>query len=309
MSAASDAPDELDATTERPRNARAEVRLRALTSEDVAWLIGLDAEGAQFTHAHGWEPEKLAAALDEGVYASDDRWGWAIVVDGEAAGAAFVTDLTSGDGVMDIRVAASFRGRGVGREVLRQLADHHFADQPRLRRLEGRTHEHNVPMQRAFNAAGFRMEARYRDSFEHGEGRYASEWGYALTRSDWEAGRHRADEHGYDLHGLTFVVDDVTAADADVPVSTLYKFLQEGRRVFARYRGGDVTLGELGGTIVGDVLRYVYVHDLDTDDGVLVRTGAGRSRVQRRQDGRLEVVNEWTGDDGRTGQHVLVERR
>jgi RimJ/RimL family protein N-acetyltransferase len=109
---------------------------------------------------------------------------------------------------MTIRIAAHLRGRGVGREVLRQLADHHFAASPHLNRLAGRAHERNVPMQRAFNAAGFRMEARYRESYRGGDGPPASEWGYALTRSDWDAGRHRADAHGYDLHGITLEIEE-----------------------------------------------------------------------------------------------------
>ena len=62
--------------------------------------------------------------------------------------------MSTGTGTMHIRISARYRGRGVGREVLRQLADHHFAEDPQVQRLEGRAHENNVPMQRAFNAAG-----------------------------------------------------------------------------------------------------------------------------------------------------------
>lgn len=288
-----------------------EVHLRMMTSEDAPWLCEVDRTSTtNLARGRGWEAEKLAAELDEGVWASDDLWGWAIIVDGEPAGYAYVEGMSTGTGTMHIRISARYRGRGVGREVLRQLADHHFAEDAQVQRLEGRAHENNVPMQRAFNAAGFRMEARYRDSYLQPDGRYASEWGYALTRADWEAGRHRADDAGYDLHGLTFQVEEILEDEPKVATTEmLFKFLQEGRRAIARYAGGDITEGELAGILVNDVLVYRYVHDHDGPKGHQVITGSGRSRIQRRQDGRLEVVNDWTDDSGRHGKTFLVERR
>ncbi|MBW3661816.1 MAG: GNAT family N-acetyltransferase [Actinobacteria bacterium] len=287
----------------------AEVRLRMLTAGDVDWVVEVDRETTPFAGPIGWEPEALAGQLEAGDWASDDRWGWGVLADGEPAGFALVNDIRSGDAVIDLRVSATHRGRGIGREVLRQLADHHFAEHAELTRLSGRTHEQNVPMQRAFNAAGFRMEARYRDSFALPDGGPASEWGYALTRADWQAGRHRADEHGYDLHGLQFEVEEITGQEPHVVEGTIYKFLQEGRRILARYAAGDIVEGELAGTLVNDLLVYRYVHDLETERGLRTVTGGGRSRLQRRQDSRLELVNEWNGDDGRHGRQVLVECR
>ena len=291
---------------------RPEVHLRMLTSEDAPWLVEVDRTSTtNLARGRGWNEEKLAAELDEGVWASDDLWGWAIMVDGEPAGYAYVEGMSSGDGTMHIRISARYRGKGVGREVLSQLADHHFAEYPDLQRLVGRAHENNVPMQRAFNAAGFRMEARYRDSYLQVDGRYAAEWGYALTRADWEAGLHRADDHGYDLHGLTFTVEEVIAGEETHPAAhgMVFKFLQEGRRALARYAGGDITEGELAGILLGDVLVYRYVQDYDGPRGHEVITGSGRARIQRRQDGRLEVVNDWTDDAGRAGKTFLLERR
>lgn len=284
-----------------------EVHLRMLTPDDAGWLVRLDEEGYDdLAQPFGWVEGKLAAELAEGIWASDEQVGWAVIVDGEPAGVAFARELTSGDGLLDIRLVHAARGRGVGREVLRQLADHHFADRPSLRRVEGRTHEDNVGMQRAFNAAGFRMEARYRDSFEERDGGMASEWGYALTRSDWEAGLHRADDDGYDLHGLTFTLDNDTAEPQQMQKGAVAKFLQEGRRVLIRYSGGHVAEGEGAGVIVDDSLRYRFVHTWK--DHELVK-GWGRSRVQRRKDGKLEIVDEYETDDGTTGKHVWLERQ
>lgn len=289
---------------------RPEVHLRVLTASDAAWLTAVDRESdPERVHPHAWDQEKLSAELDEGLWASDDRWGWAVVVDGEVVGFALVTGLDTGSAAVDLRITHSQRGRGVGREVLRQLADHHFASSPALHRLTGRTHEHNVPMQRAFNAAGFRMEARFRDSFELPSGGWAAEWGYALTRTDWERGRHRVEHHRYDLHGLTFVVEDADGESGHTPRDGLYKFLQEGRRVLATYHGGDVGDGELAGVLIGDAVTYRFVHDIEGPDGHEVVTGDGRARLQRRRDGRLEILNDWQADDDRRGTHVLVERR
>lgn len=289
---------------------RDEVHLRMLTSDDADWVVEVDrSTSSALARGHDWDVEKLAADLDEGRWATESRWGWAIVVDGTPGGYALVKGLESGVGEMEIRLSQKVRGKGVGREVLRQLAEHHFRESEELQRLVGRTHEHNVPMQRAFNAAGFRMEARYRDSYEH-QGSFASEWGYALTRADFEAGRHRADDAGYDLHGLTFQVERILEDDPrPAPHEILFKFLQEGRRALARYSGGDIVEGELAGILVNDVLTYRFVHEWDGREGPKVVTGYGRSRIQRRQDGRLEVVNDWTDDDGRTGKTFLVERR
>lgn len=281
-----------------------EVRLRVLTPEDADWLVHLDRAGDGLVRPFGWDIEKLAAEIAEGVWAAEEQVGWAVVVDGEPAGAAFARHLGSGDGELDIRLAEHVRGRGVGREVLRQLADHHFADHPGLRRLVGRTHENNVPMQRAFTAAGFRLEARYRGTFAEDDGTFTSEWGYALTREDWQAGFHRADDQGFDLHGLTFVLDATEGTDT-MARGSVAKFLQEGRRVIAKYSGEEVTDGEAAGILLGDSFHYRFVHRYRDHDVV---TGWGRSRVQRRGDRRLEIIDEWETDRDGTGRHVWVER-
>lgn len=285
---------------------RPEVHLRMLHGGDAPWMVALDEAGYGDVPTYGWVEGKLAAELDEGVWASEDQVGWAVIVDGEPGGVAFARALTSGDGVLDIRLSEDVRGRGVGREVLRQLADHHFADNPDLRRVEGRTHEDNVPMQRAFNAAGFRMEARYRDTMELADGSYASEWGYALTRSDWEAGEHRKDDDGYDLHGLTFVLDSEATDDRDMARGAVAKFLQERHRVLIRYDGGKATDGEGAGILHGDSLKFRFLHIWDHRETVL---GWVAAHVQRRGDGRLELIGEFESDDGRrSGTQVWVER-
>jgi RimJ/RimL family protein N-acetyltransferase len=289
-----------------PQRDQPEVHLRMLVPDDAPWVATLDREAATpVAPAHDWDPEKLAADLAEGRWASDERWGWAIEVDGRHGGFALVTGLDGPDADMTIRIVSHLRGRGVGREVLRQLADHHFAASPHLHRLAGRAHERNVAMQRAFNAAGFRMEARYREAYRGEEA--AAAWGYALTRSDWEAGRHRADAHGFDLHGINLVVEETIQGP---PASgLLVRFLQEGRRAIARFDAHRLSDGELAGILSGDVLRYRFVVTEERRGGHREVVGRGRARLQRRGDGRLEVVDEWSDDAGGHGRRVLVERR
>ncbi len=287
---------------------RPEVHLRMLVGDDAEWVVDTDrASATALARHHGWELDKFRTELDEGSWASDDRWAWGVIVDGEPAGFALVTGLASADAEMTVRVHPRFRGRGVGREVLRQLADHHFSDGSELNRLTGRAHEHNVPMQRVFNAAGFRMEARYRDSFEQAGGGYAAEWGYALTRADWEAGRHRVDDQGYDLHGLVFEVDEVREGP---PAHGLeVRFLQEMRRAIARYDAYHLIDGELAGILTGDLLRYRFVHTEEHRNDVTAQVlGRGRARLQRRDDGRLELVDQWTDERGNHGRRVFVQR-
>jgi RimJ/RimL family protein N-acetyltransferase len=287
--------------------ARAEVHLRVLVPDDAEWVVAADRTAATpLARAHGWDAETLERELADGLWASDDRFGWAIIVDGKPSGFTLVTELASGDGDMSIRVAPSARGKGAGRDALRQLADHHFSADPELGRLTGRVHEHNVPMQRVFNAAGFRLEARYRDAFVHPDGSVASEWGYALTRADWQAGRHRSHHLDYDLHGLIFEVEETI--EGPMARGLKVSFHQEGRRISATYHADHVTEGELAGVLVGDLLRYRFVHVEERPGGERQATGRGRTRVQRRGDGRLEIVDQWSDDSGSYGHRVLVSR-
>ncbi len=285
-----------------------EVRLRVLTIDDAAWMVRTDAETTTAWAAPvGFELPAVADELAAGDWASADRWGWAIMVNGTPVGFVIVTGMASGDGRIQIRLRPSQRGQGVGREVLRQLADHHFADNDRLQRLVGLTHERNLPMQRAFNAAGFRMEARYRDAATDALGAPASTWGYALTRRDWTMRRHRMDDQGYDLHGLRFEVEEVLDGPRLGSRGLTFEFWQDGARVTASFRSELLSDGEMAGIMVDDVLHYHYLQSFDPamDDQLL--TGQGRLRVQRMADSRLQLINEWVATDGLSGRTVLVQ--
>jgi RimJ/RimL family protein N-acetyltransferase len=288
---------------------RTPVRLRLLVTDDAQWACAIDrAAATPLAPSMGWEAATLAEDLATGTWAGEERFAWAVTAeDGDPVGFALVTGLEGSVAEVTLRIDPSARGRGIGREVLRRLADHHFADSARVTRLTGRAHERNVPMQRVFNAAGFRMEARYRDSATQADGTLASEWGYALTRADWQAGRHLVGSGGVDLHGLTFTLDETT--DGPVTSGLTVRFLQEGRRAIARYDADDLADGELAGIVVDDLLEYRYVHLVEEETDARRATGRGRCRVQRRGDGRLELIDLWSDDDGSHGRRVLIEVR
>lgn len=288
--------------------ARAEVHLRMPVADDAGWLCATDRSASTaFARPIGFDETTLSEQLAAGEWAADQRFAWAVLLDGAPAGFALVERHGPDDASVQLRITPAQRGRGAGREVLRQLADHHFADDTTLLRLTGRAHERNVPMQRVFHAAGFRMEARYRDTVEQSSGGRASEWGYALTRTDWEQERHRSTSEALDLHGLTFVLEQ-TVDGPDLP-GLVVRFLQEGRRAIARYDADDVADGELAGILDGGVLTYRSLHGVESGTELLPTSGGGIMRVQRRDDGRLELVDRWTDAEGEHGRRVLVERR
>jgi RimJ/RimL family protein N-acetyltransferase len=290
--------------------ARPEVHLRVLVPDDAAWLVDLDQSASgRLAPAIGFVKERLTEDLEHGAWTSDDRWGWAIVVDGAPAGFALVTGMHDGDGTVQLRIGPQYRGRGVGREVLRQLADHHFAANDRLQRLVGMTHERNIPMQRAFTAAGLGMEARYRDAIQQADGSLAALWGYALTRNDWVAGRHRRRGEGYNVHGLTFAVEEVLDGPETGSNGLTFVYDQDGRRASATFTSKVIAEGELAGILDRDVLRYRYVQVVQRRGADPLEVfGRGRARVQRSADGRLQIINEWSDEDGRHGTTLLVQR-
>jgi len=287
---------------------RAEVHLRMPAAEDAGWLAMADRSASTaFARPIGFEEAALAVELGSGGWATRDRFAWAVLLDGEPTGFALVIRDEADGARVELRINPAQRGRGAGREVLRQLADHHFADDPSLLRLTGRTHERNIPMQRVFHAAGFRMEARYRDTFEQASGGRAAEWGYALTRSDWEQSRHRNDAVTPDLHGLSFILEETV--DGPDAAGLVVRFLQEGRRALARYDADEITEGELAGILDGGILTYRFVHAVEAGTDLIPNEGGGMMRVQRRDDGRLELVDRWTDAEGQHGRRVLIERR
>lgn len=97
-------------------------------------------------------------------------------------------DLSEGDPLFDLRLDASFRGRGLGVPILRAAADHVFTTWPGVRRFEGQTREDNIAMRKTFLRAGWVKEAHYREGWPVDGGAPLASVGYGLLRRDWETG-------------------------------------------------------------------------------------------------------------------------
>ena len=63
-----------------------------------------------------------------------------------------------------------------------------FAGFPGIRRIEGTTRQDNWAMRRAFRTCGYVKEAHYRQAWPGRDGRIYDAVGYAILRSDWQAG-------------------------------------------------------------------------------------------------------------------------
>ncbi|MEO8621828.1 MAG: hypothetical protein ABI625_12235 [bacterium] len=93
-----------------------------------------------------------------------------------------------------------------------------------------------------------------------------------------------------DFDGLTMFVSS-TAATGVVSGETHLHFTQRGRRVVARYAGGQVARGWLAGRCVDSTLRFRYAQR--EDDG-RIHAGDSVCEVVRRADGRLRVIEHFT---------------
>jgi len=131
-------------------------------------------------------PEQVAADIDGDRYEGTQAL-W-VRADGERVGLGVLEDLTDDTPMLDLRLAAGHRGRGLGLPVLRALTGHLFATQPAARRFEAQTREDNVPMRRVLLRAGFVKEAHYREAWPVEGGPALASVAYAVLRRDWESG-------------------------------------------------------------------------------------------------------------------------
>jgi hypothetical protein len=108
-----------------------------------------------------------------------------------------------------------------------------------------------------------------------------------------------------DLDGRSFVTGSNTP-NGDAGAGTRFDYRQQGARVWATYRGGQVRFGSL--VAVGDRhgrldLRYQHVA------GDQVRTGLCVSVPELLSDGRVRLIEDWqwTNGDRSRGRSVLEE--
>lgn len=101
-------------------------------------------------------------------------------------GFARVFDLNDTTPLLDLRIAASARGRGVGTLALRGLSAWLFSEFPETDRLGGYTRHDNLAMRRVFEKCGFRQEALHRRAWRVPGGPAVDAVCYAILREEAE---------------------------------------------------------------------------------------------------------------------------
>lgn len=129
---------------------------------------------------------KQAAA---GHYDNDrTRAFWIVTGAGTEAGLIRLLDLGDDTPLFDLRIRAALRGQGLGTGALRWLTRYLFTEFPGIRRIEGTTRQDNYVMRRTFRTCGYVREAHYRQAWPVPGGTVRDAVGYAILRSDWQAG-------------------------------------------------------------------------------------------------------------------------
>ncbi len=139
---------------------------------------------------HG-APRLTADAAASVAIAGDDVAAFWVRDDGRTVGlvrAFDLGDVVDGSPLIDLRLAASDRGRGVGTAALRWLTDHLFDTYPELHRVEATTRGDNLAMQRVFERCGYRSEGRMVEAWRQADGTRFDALGYAILRRERQTG-------------------------------------------------------------------------------------------------------------------------
>jgi RimJ/RimL family protein N-acetyltransferase len=150
---------------------------------------------AQFLAASDWpyhhEPSVdeswVRARLESGHFFGADAKSFLVRDDTEqllAFGRIF--DLSDITPLLDLRVAAAARGRGVGTLALRGLTAWLFSEYPGAERLGGYTRHDNLAMRRVFEKCGYLQEAHHRRAWRVACADPVDCVGYAILRAEAE---------------------------------------------------------------------------------------------------------------------------
>jgi len=142
------------ATIETPR-----LILRPVTPDEAARIVAGDLAG--WTVGEGWPHADTADGLG-GLAAARTGAAWLVLLDGAVIGdCGTVGEVVDGTVEIGYGLAAPYRGRGFGTELVRGLS-HWLLGRPEVRRVVAETEADNVPSRRALRAAGFaQRDGRY----------------------------------------------------------------------------------------------------------------------------------------------------
>jgi RimJ/RimL family protein N-acetyltransferase len=148
-----------------------------LTTEDWPYHSGASSAA---------QVRQQAAAGD---YDNDQtRAFWIVTAAGTEVGLIRLLDLGDDTPLFDLRIRTAYRGQGLGTRAVRWLTSYLFTEFPGTRRIEGTTRQDNQAMRRTFRACGYVKEAHYRQAWPDPGGTIYDAVGYAILRSDWQAG-------------------------------------------------------------------------------------------------------------------------
>jgi RimJ/RimL family protein N-acetyltransferase len=174
---------------------RPEARYLPIQPDDLQGLQDLQA----WVEARPWPLHGPAAPADPArfaqAWAGEGAASWWIEVNGERVGTARLSDLHDPTALLDLRLDAPWRGRGLGRASAAWLTRAAFLGWPALRRVAAYTRDDNAPMIAALRACGFHPEARHRAAWPDHNGHWRDALGFGILRADWEAGLVHATPH------------------------------------------------------------------------------------------------------------------
>jgi RimJ/RimL family protein N-acetyltransferase len=159
------------------------------TATDAA-LLGQFLAGSEWPYHHERHVDAnwVRGRLEAGHFFGTDSQSCWIRGDGpEPLGLGRVYDLSDMTPLLDLRVAAAVRGRGVGTLALRGLTLWLFSEYPEAGRLGGYTRHDNLAMRRVFEKCGFQQEALHRRAWRVDGAEPVDAVGYAILREEAEA--------------------------------------------------------------------------------------------------------------------------
>ena len=151
---------------------------------------------AQFLAASEWpyhhetrvDESWVRARVESGYFFGNDAKSFLVRDESEQPIAfARIFDLSDITPLLDLRVAATARGRGVGSLALRGLTTWLFTEYPDAERLGGYTRYDNLAMRRVFEKCGFLQEAQHRRAWRVSGGTPVDCVGYAILRAEAES--------------------------------------------------------------------------------------------------------------------------
>lgn len=94
-------------------------------------------------------------------------------------------DVEDGYPLFDLRIAAKFRGLGVGKTAVQWLTRYLFDKYPGLERIAASTRADNFAMRKTLRSCLYVKEAHYRKDWSSQEGALLDTVKYGILREDW----------------------------------------------------------------------------------------------------------------------------